>query len=47
MRLRLGASGAEKYCAPSAPFRPLRERLVSFVRLECGLTLRPAPQLHR
>ena len=47
MRLRLAASGAEKCCAPSAPCRPLRSCPISFVRLECGLTPRPAPQLHR
>ena len=33
--------------APAAPFRPLRARAMSFVRLECGLAPRPAPQLHR
>jgi hypothetical protein len=47
MRGLLGAAGAWGQCAPAAPFRPRRERLVSFVRPECGLTLRPAPQLHR
>ena len=42
MRLRLGASGAGGHCAPSAPVRPHRARLKSFVRPECGLTHRPS-----
>jgi len=47
MRDLFGSAGAGKHCAPASPFRPLRERLMSFVRLECGLTPRPGPQLHR
>ena len=42
-----GAAGAWGQCAAASPFRPLKERMMSFVRPECGLTPRPAPQLHR
>jgi len=43
MRGLFGAASAWGQCAPAAPFRPLRARAMSFVRLECGLAPRPAP----
>jgi hypothetical protein len=47
MRFLFDAAGAGRQFAPASPFRPLRSRLMSFVRPECGLTPQPAPQLHR
>ena len=39
--------GRGDHCAPAAPIQPPRERPMSFVRSQCGLGLRAAPQLHR
>jgi hypothetical protein len=39
--------GRERECAPAAPVQPPGGRLMTFVRLECGLRHQPAPQLHR
>ena len=44
-RFLFGAAGAWGQSAPASPFRPLRSRVMSFVRPKCGLTPRPAPQL--
>ena len=44
-RFLFGAAGAWGHCAPASPFRPLGDRLKSFVRPECGLTPRPALNL--
>jgi hypothetical protein len=47
MRFLFGAAGAGDSVRPRRPVRPRRERVMSFVRLECDLTRRAAPQLHR
>ena len=43
MRDLIGAAGAERQVAPAAPRRPLRERVLSFVRPECGVTPTAGP----